>query len=548
MAVGLLLLTMGGCAARSAGVQSRQVAAEKQGLKAAALPEQAAEEDLNPVAYSLYVDGLLAEAEGDLRRAADCFRRALDYHPESCELGLAYAQELFRLAQPDESIKILKDLCPQDPMVVGFLAMLYRRTGSHDLAHDTYRELVLLDSTQPEAYAYLSGYYQRQGALDSAAWALRGLARIQPDNFEVLNELGRLLVRQDEVIEAKQVLRRSTEIAGSTENMAAVALLAQIYESNNQPDSAATVFQTALERDPRDPQLHREIARIWMERDSTARAFPHLKAVTELAPSDFLAQRQLAFAYFDLDSLDQADSILTRLIDQGPREAGNHYFLGQIAIRKQQYARAREQLLQVTELAPQRPDGWLGLAWTSRQLGDTAREIETYQTGLLQMRDEESATQLYFALGAAFERSGQLDSAITAFEEIIKHSPDHAPSLNYLGYALADRGLRLEYALELIGRAVRLDSTNAAYLDSYGWAYYRLGRLDSAFHYLGEAARLDTDPVIYDHLGDVYEALGNPEKAREWWQQALDRQPDNETIRQKIQRATNSPVSGPAER
>jgi len=181
-------------------------------------------------------------------------------------------------------------------------------------------------------------------------------------------------------------------------------------------------------------------------------------------------------------------------------------------------------------------------------MGQEADEIETYRNGLVHMTEEKNAIKLYFSLGTAFERTGQVDSAITTFEEILKHDPEHSASLNYLGYTLADLNMRLPYARDLIARAVELEPNNAAFLDSYGWVYFRLGQVDSALFYLSQAAQLDSDPVIYDHLGDAYAEKGDLRKAREWWQKALDRQPDNEELREKLLREEEPSEGQPAQR
>ncbi len=79
--------------------------------------------------------------------------------------------------------------------------------------------------------------------------------------------------------------------------------------------------------------------------------------------------------------------------------------------------------------------------------------------------------------------------------------------MNYLGYMLADRDVRLDEAQKLISRALELEPDNGAYLDSLGWVYYRLNRLDDAEHVLVRAlskAGVSDDPTVHDHLGDVH--------------------------------------------
>ena len=86
---------------------------------------------------------------------------------------------------------------------------------------------------------------------------------------------------------------------------------------------------------------------------------------------------------------------------------------------------------------------------------------------------------------------------------------------------LADRGVRLEEALQYVKEALAIDPDNGAYLDSLGWAFFKLNDLENAEKYLLEAdARVKDDPVIDDHLGDLYFKTGDLQKAHDYWQKA----------------------------
>ena len=88
--------------------------------------------------------------------------------------------------------------------------------------------------------------------------------------------------------------------------------------------------------------------------------------------------------------------------------------------------------------------------------------------------------------------------------------PENSHALNYLGYMWADNGENLEQALELIRRAVDLDPNNGAFVDSLGWALFRLGEFEQARRHLERANQLvPRDSTILEHLGDVYVALGD---------------------------------------
>jgi Flp pilus assembly protein TadD len=94
--------------------------------------------------------------------------------------------------------------------------------------------------------------------------------------------------------------------------------------------------------------------------------------------------------------------------------------------------------------------------------------------------------------------------------------------LNNLGYFLLERNEKINEAFELIQRAVKIDPTNPSYLDSLGWAYFKLGKFQEAEQYLKEASFIDTaSSTINEHLGDVYQKQGKTEQAQNAWRKAL---------------------------
>ncbi len=96
-------------------------------------------------------------------------------------------------------------------------------------------------------------------------------------------------------------------------------------------------------------------------------------------------------------------------------------------------------------------------------------------------------------------------------------------ALNYLGYMLADRGTRLDEALGYIRRAVALDPQNGAYLDSLGWAYYKMGNYELAEENLRRASeRIGTDPTVHQHLGELYQKTGRLKLAATHYERALE--------------------------
>jgi predicted Zn-dependent protease len=131
-------------------------------------------------------------------------------------------------------------------------------------------------------------------------------------------------------------------------------------------------------------------------------------------------------------------------------------------------------------------------------------------------------TAALLTLASAQERAGDTKGSEASLRRVLEKEPENATALNNFGYFLVERNERLTEALEMIQRAVRAEPTNSSFLDSLGWAYFKLGKLDDAERQLKEAARLDpTSSTIHEHLGDVFQKQGKITEARAAWQKAL---------------------------
>ncbi|MEO6964771.1 MAG: tetratricopeptide repeat protein, partial [Acidobacteriaceae bacterium] len=117
---------------------------------------------------------------------------------------------------------------------------------------------------------------------------------------------------------------------------------------------------------------------------------------------------------------------------------------------------------------------------------------------------------IHFLRGALEERQKHIDAAEQQFRQALALDPNNALTLNYLGYMLADHGLKLDEALSLVQHAVKLEPENGAYLDSLGWVRYKMGQYALAEQTLEKAIiMMPKDPTVRDHLGEVYASTGH---------------------------------------
>ncbi|THD83554.1 tetratricopeptide repeat protein [Aliigemmobacter aestuarii] len=146
---------------------------------------------------------------------------------------------------------------------------------------------------------------------------------------------------------------------------------------------------------------------------------------------------------------------------------------------------------------------------------------------------------LYYARAICHERLKDWEKAEPDFRKALELNPDQPQVLNYLGYSFLEMNTNLDEALAMIQTAVERQPDAGYIVDSLAWAYFRLGRYQDALEPMERASVLEpVDPIVTDHLGDVYWAVGRKLEARFQWRRALSFNPeekDAERIRRKLE-------------
>ena len=164
---------------------------------------------------------------------------------------------------------------------------------------------------------------------------------------------------------------------------------------------------------------------------------------------------------------------------------------------------------------------------------DAVRECEDTLKEFTRLKQVQAVR---YTLSTVYSLKGDHAKSESQLRLILEVDSDQPLANNNLGYQLADRNVDLDEAERLIRRAIDLDRAarkqvdddgdNAAYLDSLGWVLFRKGKLPEAREWLEKAAALpdgESDPAVWDHLGDVLAKLDQPAKAKEAWQKAAMR-------------------------
>ena len=193
---------------------------------------------------------------------------------------------------------------------------------------------------------------------------------------------------------------------------------------------------------------------------------------------------------------------------------------------------AVEVLAALTRQFPNSPNGFSILGNHYRRLEAYDRAEVAYNEAIkLYQAKGEAGWFLFYVRGITRERLNLWGLAEKDFRKALSLNPTQPQVLNYLGYSLIEKNTKLDEALDMIERAVKESPDSGYIVDSLGWGYYKLGEYEKAVPNLEKAAELmPIDPIVNDHLGDVYWMVGRKTEAEFQWRRALSFDPKEEEI------------------
>jgi tetratricopeptide (TPR) repeat protein len=139
-------------------------------------------------------------------------------------------------------------------------------------------------------------------------------------------------------------------------------------------------------------------------------------------------------------------------------------------------------------------------------------------------------------LGDVKQELDKWDETVDAYERALRLDPANTTALNNYAYYLSVREENLERALEMATEAVESNPENSSFLDTLGWVYFKMENYDQARNYIQQSIDTgDASAEVFEHMGDVLEAQGEIEEARDWWERALEEDPDRTHLNEKLE-------------
>ncbi|MCH7644435.1 MAG: tetratricopeptide repeat protein [Myxococcales bacterium] len=509
-------------------------------------------------------------ARGDRDKVLAAFERALEKDPDSAYIHRELAVVLIRAGRPAESLEHAEralELDPDHPRTRVFLGQLYRM--QHNVAA---AELALLDeSGEPineEAGALLFRVYMEsdrgEQAVDLAQW----LIDVVDDSITAYAALAKAYERTGQFEKAEGTLRQALEIEPG--NLKIYAQLVRSARKRGEAGSERAIYREILAEHPHHHATLMALADEQLGENDTDGALRTLSEIEAHYPNDTKSVVRLGFLYYEAENFPESAKRFETFLARKPGDHEVRFFLGIVRRRMGEDAAAIEVFSAIPEESEHYAEAHTQLAVLFERKGEFARALEeielavvatstrprelyaatlrakagdfdgavAYLEGLL--LEDPDDDELLFNLGMVFGEAKRTQEAIEYMERAIEENPKNASALNYVGYTWAERGDNLDQAEDYIVRALDLRPDDGFIIDSLGWVYYMrarplfdTGRSEEAKQYIDRALKellraqelTGGDPVVSEHLGDIYLLLDQKHRALQRYQEAVDLTP-----------------------
>ena len=437
--------------------------------------------------------------KGDGTGAANLLRRASEKNPSPDSLKrLADAYEQMKeYGLAADTLRRALEFSPQDaPDIERKMAMYLISAERYDDALAAYQELVSDDPTDADSYLRMSQIYRQKKDMAKAREASDKAKAIDPNNVQVrLNELY-ILQAEGKPAEAIEVMKsilqqtesRSYDPAQLESRGELLEQLAVMQQLADQTQPAVDTYRQLATLDPsKAGHASARIIAAYMGGKEYPKAQEEADAAIKKFPNDREVRVGRASLLAEMGKTDAAVADVKKLLD-GKDDRGIQLALADLYVK-------------------------------GRKFDDAAKALDAAEK---MSESQEDKIDVWFQRGAMFERQKNVAAAETEFRKVLAAMPDNPATLNYLGYMLTDRNLRLPEALAMIQKALDRDPNNGAYLDSLGWVYYRLNRIPEAEDAMRRAVELTPhDPTMRDHYAEVLFKASKVREAIAQWEASL---------------------------
>jgi tetratricopeptide (TPR) repeat protein len=515
-----------------------------------------------------YTRGSLLLNNNAFSQALNEFYQALLYDENSVDIYQSIAKCLINLNQLETAeINLLKakKLQPENVETLLMLGGVQTQLKKHAEAIANYTEVNRIEPSNVKAFELLCFLYTYTDQNDTLVTFIQDKVKFIEVSAELAYSIATYYYKAEDMANTRLWVQKSLQI-DPTYNSAKL-LQSQLDLQDGKQDDALASFQKIYKENPenyrllyriveilRDEERFHEIIDLLKDKKGLGEQFLLLHGEAYYKIEDYTAAQRI-FAeltltnynpYFifvaadtelKLNNFETAHAYFSDMIRQSPEQPQGYYGAGYSLIQQKQFEDAEKVLRE-------------GLVKSNNNsilyalLSETLIELNRYSeaTNYIQdlLRESPNDANTMAQVADFYQKTENYEKADSYYEKAISIDSENALILNNYSYSLSKRGIKLDRALELIKKALVKEPNNSFYLDTMGWVYYKMKKYNLAQAFVEKSIAVrkggKESAIVYEHLGDIFLAQGNVEKAIHNWKKALEFDSSRNEVKEKLKK------------
>ena len=518
----------------------------------------------------IFVDAVKERLNGNYTAAENLLLQLFAKEPNHDAAHYEYAKLLLQKNKITDAINELKTaikICDTNMWYKVLLAETYDEAGMYALSEPLW---LSLGKIQPRNIEYLYRYTVSLIYQNKLKEAINGYNMMEMQmgvNEEITSAKRGIWLILNKVDNAVKEMEKLAEEYPS--NPQYYLDIADLYIVNKMQEKAIPYLKKAREINPNNPKTNITLYNYYIENKKEDEAFEYLKSAFKAPELDIDEKIRILVNYYTLSATNdkvKAESyiLVENLIKAHPDESRAWAMYADLYMLDKNYAVAKkafenfialnenkyiiweqylsilleldlwdstiEQSNKVIELFPTQAFPCFAKGVASYMLEDYQTAIDALEDGLQYVAEEKQKHQFYFYLAEAYGKTQNYFKSDNYYEVLLEKQPKNATVLNNYSYSLAERGQKIEYALELAKKANELAPNTVYYQDTYGWAFFKNNDYSNAKIWLEKALKNggENDYDVVNHYRILLEKMGDIQKADEYKKKAEQLKRTNE--------------------
>ena len=488
--------------------------------------------DPDPEALKLFMNGQMLMNQGDFPMAIIEFQEALELDPEVGTIYTSIAECYWNIGKPELSLKNLNVALsknPEDEEALKMMADQLIATKKYDEAIKPFKKLRELDGQNTSYIIALAELNKlKKNYLNTVNLYLEAYA-IEPSRIELLESAGRYALQLENKDKAKSIFKDLSEQDPFQSSY--LNIYSELAIQTKNFEEAISHIQKLINDNGDSSLLKSKLGILYHSSGNSKKGEEVLKGLFD--KNELNGQHSLALfeIYFDNKDNINAAKVSDRMIASLPEDWRGYYSRSLVFMDESDYESAVSILAPVSETFSNifSVQYILGLCYSRIKMNDEA--IDFYNRALT---IRPNSINVLHSIAILYDDIGEWVKSDKIYDQLIDNDPKDAQAFNNYAYSLVERNKDLKRALIYAKKAVELEPKNPSYLDTIGWAYFKMDDLKRAKKYIRQSIEIqDDNSVVLEHFGDILMKSNDSVNALFYYKKAFEFDNENQELKKK---------------